>query len=510
VYQAKTGAGRLGKTNTGEQEFDVIKGDILAYGAAGDGSTNDKAKIHTHNVAGKQVDLGGRDYAYTGDFVPVANFSNGRIISSTLGTFDYRVGEIINPRTITVGAGQTMTTAKAALDWLQSGITIFDTLTLSIAGDHDLIDYIFDHPDSAKVRLIGTALSGAMPTKDDRVGTRATDEATIKGRFTASINLGGSGDATDGGLKIPNGLSGIENICILSNTRYSLDIGYSEAHSNSRSARKIRLKNSAIVGGVWGLIAVGAQVRIPALSSVFFAYQNTGTQPGGPCDFINCYVRLEGEYNVYSAGQSSKYGLFAEGKSYVFGPQNIDIKGPFLHGVHAVDSTIIADGLVTDGVTCPITAQPGSTFIQAVGYSFSNGDVANTNTLSSAGQNGFGNNNSPANALVFAGLGAKVSTNAGTMNNMTAGYAFHCIAGTICQGTTAVAADDCKFTSAFSRYYGSPSNYLAFNITNPKVGSLDQCLALAISTIRVGTNSGASFGPAINTTTNGNLFATTG
>jgi len=96
------------------------------------------------------------------------------------------------------------------------------------------------------------------------------------------------------------------------------------------------------------------------------------------------------------------------------------------------------------------------------------------------------------------------------MNNMTAGYAFHCIAGTICQGTTAVAADDCKFTSAFSRYYGSPSNYLAFNITNPKVGSLDQCLALAISTIRVGTNSGASFGPAINTTTNGNLFATTG
>ena len=70
--------------------------------------------------------------------------------------------------------------------------------------------------------------------------------------------------------------------------------------------------------------------------------------------------------------------------------------------------------------------------------------------------------------------------------------------------------DDCQWTVAFARFYGSQANYISFAITNPKAGSLDQCLAYAISTIRLGANSGASFSPAVGETSNGNLFTNTG
>ena len=499
-------------TTAGGILMDVLAGDdglsINAFGAVGDGVTNDKTIIDTHNVAETLVNLSGKTYAYTGDFTPTANYTNGKILSSTLGEFDYTVTTITGFRTVTVGASSTMKTLEAALNWLKSGITIQGGLTLTVSGDHTLSNYTFDHPDSSNVYLVGTALAGAMPVKGDMVGTRATDEAFIAGRFTASIDVGGTGDNTTGGLSIPNGLGILENIYVKSNTRYSFDVGFSHSHGTSRAARRLRLKNCSIVGGVWGFIVVGAEVRIIAGGSVFFAYQNTGTQPGGPMDLINCNARFEGGYNVYSAGQSSKFGLYIEGGTTVYAYNVMDIVGPFLHGIYAKSSDIDAGYLVTSGVTSPLTANYNS-FITCAQYNFSGGNTANTGTLSGAGQFGWGDNNA-SGAFVHAGSGSVIALDDGVMNDMTGAYVFHSIGGQINQGTGDVAIDDCKTTVATARFYTSGNNYLSITVTNPKAGSLDQVLALAQSTVRMGVNAGMGFSPAINTVSNGNLISNTG
>jgi len=479
---------------------------LLENGAVGDGVANDAAIIDTYNVANTTVDLGGRTYFYDGEFEPAAVFRNGIIDSSASGIFDKTTAILTTAKTVTVGPSGTLKTLRAAKLWLQDMQWL--DLTLSVSGDHDLTDVRWDHIDTPRLKIVG-ATAPTMPTAADMVGSRATDEALIISRFGARIEVGGSGDSTSGGLTFPNGIGLIQNVCITGNTRYMLSAGFNDSHFVSTPAGILRMANVAIIGGVWGVLAVSAQVRIKAGTRCFFAYQNTGSQPGGPMDLINSHARFEGFYEAYSAGQASKYGLFVESKSVVKADQRIIITGPFLHGVMCRDLSVVdCDTMTTTGVSQPITCMSGSS-VSGINCVFSDGDVANTATMSNAPQEGWGNNNA-ASAMVFAGAGATVAINNCTFTNMVGSYCFHSIGGIIYHGVTAATVDDCRFALAFARFFGSGPNYIAFNITNPKAGSLDQCLALAISTVRIGTNSGASFNPAVNTPSNGNLFATTG
>lgn len=61
----------------------------LALAPNADGVTDDKAKIDLLNQSGFVLDLGGKDYAYTGTFTASASIINGRIIDSNR-THDYR------------------------------------------------------------------------------------------------------------------------------------------------------------------------------------------------------------------------------------------------------------------------------------------------------------------------------------------------------------------------------------------------------------------------------------
>lgn len=52
---------------------------MLAYGPNADGATDDATLIDKANLSGRTVDLGGKDYEYSGSFLPTARFINGRI-----------------------------------------------------------------------------------------------------------------------------------------------------------------------------------------------------------------------------------------------------------------------------------------------------------------------------------------------------------------------------------------------------------------------------------------------
>lgn len=93
VYGEKS-SGTSDITTSGGVKLDVQGANnvypALAYDPAADGVTDDAAKIGRMNVSGRTVDLGGKDYAYSGVFSAVATFVNGRVIDDNR-TYDFRV-----------------------------------------------------------------------------------------------------------------------------------------------------------------------------------------------------------------------------------------------------------------------------------------------------------------------------------------------------------------------------------------------------------------------------------
>lgn len=71
VYEATDSTGNLGQTNAGGQEFDVVLGDFLAFGAVGDGVTSND-------------DAWAAFIAYGGGYVPAGTFKIDTAVSRTL------------------------------------------------------------------------------------------------------------------------------------------------------------------------------------------------------------------------------------------------------------------------------------------------------------------------------------------------------------------------------------------------------------------------------------------
>ena len=91
-YKAVPSGGDV--ANAFPQSFDVQGWNniypALAYNPNADGVTDDSTEINNMNVAGRVVDLGGKDYEYNGTFTASATFINGRIIDDAQ-TFNYQI-----------------------------------------------------------------------------------------------------------------------------------------------------------------------------------------------------------------------------------------------------------------------------------------------------------------------------------------------------------------------------------------------------------------------------------
>lgn len=490
------------------------------FGSKADGVSNDLVIIDQLNVAGNTVDLAGYSYLYSGVFIQVAEFINGSIISDN-GTYDYTDNTIFSPRTITVGAAGTFKRLDSALDYLKTQVlnnsvtlAILDNFASESASDPMALDnYMFDHPQSMNVSLVGPLLNGGVPKNSDMTGVKATDKALVLSRYNASIYLPGAGIGGSYGFACPNGLGAIRRIAVISDTRYSIDIGFSGGQFNSRNAQGCIFEEYAGFGGVWGVI--GKKANLIFNSDAFFGYQFSG----GPIDSIGCTIRADtGDFDCYTIPgvqpvDGPQYAIFSEEGSRLYLPfsstKRFRAEGSFLHGWFATDKSVITGSFPEfTGVTQPMTATRASE-IYADAPVISNANPTNTAAVPGATQGGYGNN-AYQGVLFSAGIDSSVSLVGGTVDNCIASYCGTSAGGKLINGYTALSINDCQFTTGAFAYDLSGKSLLSVNITNPKGGSIDTAFASAQSNIRVSTNTGITFSPAVDVIANGNLFSTTG
>ncbi|MDB4261399.1 hypothetical protein N9878_00890 [bacterium] len=489
------------------------------FGAVDGAGSDSKAVIDLLNVEGTTVELSGFDVRYDGDFTQMASFRNG-VISANQGGYPYTDNVIIDQLTVTVGAAGTFKRLDAALDWLKSQ-TINNLVTLSVldkfatkdASDPmALNNYLFDHPQSFNVELVGDSLVGAVPTNADMVDNEATDEALALSRYSASIYLPGAGISGSYGLAAPNGLKAIRRIMFVSDTRYSVDIGFNGSHFQSTKTRGCIFDEFTIFGGVWGVIGKGAQLVFP--SDSFFAYQFSG----GPIDSIGCVVRADvANMNMYASGgvqpsTGPQYGIFAEEGSRLYMPFNnaetLRIQGSFLHGIFISDESLLTGvDIYFTGVTQPMTATTGST-IKIETPVISNADPANTAAVAGAAQSGYGNNVYQG-ALICAGFDGYIDIVSGSVTNCIAAYCGVAAGGKLVIGYTPLNVTSCLFTTMAFQYDLSEKCLLAANIITPQGGSVNEGSATNQSQVRASSFSGFNaLTPTQDTTVNGNLFST--
>lgn len=488
------------------------------YGLKGDGSTNDTIIIDNLNVAGNVVDLGGGSSVYIGDFTQSATFINGDIVSSTFGTYSYVDNIIRGSENFTVGTSGTFKRLDAALDYLKSQVilgdvtlTILEKFSTEAASDPLALDgYMFDHPQSLKVSIVGSALTGSVPQNSDMVGTESTDKAYVLSQYASAIYLHGAGISGTYGLACPNGLGSIKRLAVVSATRYSLDIGFNGSHFSSNNAPTCIFQEVSVFGGVWGIIAKNANIIFN--TDTFFAYQFSG----GPIDMIGGTLRADvGNLECYTQGgvrsaTGPQYAIYAEEGADLYLPfsstKRFRAKGSFLHGLFVTEGVRAkGDYMEFDGVTQPVTANKNS-MVTGEDWVITNADPANTAAVPGATQGGYANNNYQG-ALLCAGVGSTVSLIGGSISACEARYCGVAAGGSLINGYDSLGIDDCKFTVAAFNYDLSYKSLLYATLTNPRAASLDQAVAICQSGVRTSAT-GITYSPVVNTPTNGNLFST--
>lgn len=497
-------SGYLGSGGWVKEETEALEG------AHGDGVSDDSSVIDALNVSCTTVDLLGKSYAYDGSFFPVAKFKNGVIKSSVRGEFDYTNTAISCDKVVTVGAFGTFKYLTSALDWLKSITIISGSVTISLlehnssddaSGSMTIDHYLFDHAQSSMVALSGPSMLGAVPTNSDMTSDQTADLTLCRSRYAASIRLeGDDGISGSYGLACPNGLRAITDILIESHTRYSLDFGFNGSHSNSISGGGVILNNCAVFGGVWGVIAVDRTVTLSGNN--FFGYQISG----GPLDLIKCELSIgsSGKQYFFSPGVAAhplqpKYVLNLESSTVnAHGYSGvINCKGPFLHGYYAKGQSVVdAAAPVFDGVTQPCTAMDGS-YVVMDGYSITNADPANTELTLSAEQFGVRGNDGQG-SLIFAGGGATVSVNGGSISNSVCQKYMTAQGGKLIGwGNNAITGS--KATVRAMIIDSSYGTNIALTVSSPQGGSIDTVEAYRGASAVIRSSSGVSFTPALDT-----------
>jgi len=475
-------------------------------GAAGNNVADDVAIIAAMNVYDREIDLDGKTYFVNAPFFPVATFNNGQI-RATNGTFDYRNRHIAGTQSKSVGAGLDFETPQDFFAWIRSGIRVSGILNLNFGpGTHTInLPEFLAHVDHERILWNGDTMPGAQPTIDDMTaGTQAGNEAIIEARYSTIIDVGGTGDTNDRGLDVCFGWTA-ENILFKGNTRYGFGAGFNRSLSQAADGGKVVWRNCTFLGSVWGFLASRTNIAIPAATTTLFAYNNVGTQPGGGLDLINeSRMLVEGNLHIYNGdgAQPAKFGINVETGSSVTrsGLGEIRIVGHYAFGVRTLmGCRAEVDGLITDGVTSPLSADPYS-HIKCTGGQFSNGALVNTNMLV-VNQVGFGNNINTGASLVplWAGNGASLNLFNCTLTNMNANYMLVGFGGSV-RHIGLLQVDGTRSGIATVRLYNSHGNFVGVNSTNPAPGDLAQALAQGGSHLRLEAASNIGTAPLLNTT----------
>jgi len=186
--------------------------------------------------------------------------------------------------TVTVGPDQDFETLEEALDWSSKRVFINGGgLTISLApGEHILENYEYRNMNARSVFIVGPVLKGKMPLVEEMTGQKAEDIELVRTKFGAWIEIRGN---KLHGLALPYGLGGIKNVATINPdtfgdgpTRYTISCGLQSSWETSEVGASIHLGKVAVVGGVWGINAVGC--RVVNTSDLFFAY-HFNAQPTG-------------------------------------------------------------------------------------------------------------------------------------------------------------------------------------------------------------------------------------
>lgn len=511
VYSATDSTGDV--SNAGGQSFNVEQGDIRAYGAAGDGVTNDKAIIDTHNVAGAPVDLGGATYAYAGDFDPSASFTNGVIVSTTRGTFDYRIITLYGAKTVTVGSGGTFERLHDALRWATGfGVAQGGSLTISImAGTHILetsgSEYSFPSPEG--VYIEGATMLGAVPTIAELSTTRATGIATIKSRYASIVQIQKAfGGSSSGGLFFPRGFRNASGIMWDNqDVRYTCFVGnftgsFTGVFGPTGSAT---FQNCSFVGGTWGLQGVNASILLR--DSNLMAYQDTidGNQAGGglrlqgPAAFVH-NGEVPGQYQtrIYQIGTgatAAQVGVQIQEGAARLGSGSLDIRGcrtPMYANRQGMLNAQTAKVTDSEMVAC---ANSGSQII--MNNAIINGAITATANLSDPVIDGRTN---PVRSLISCGQGSTITCDGASITSSEAHLAYFAERGGTIIGTTNTITD-CKWSGGVDAprtgvaiAYGGDI-YLRVALSTPRASSVDVMRSRRAGRLEHDGSTGVTFDP---------------
>lgn len=344
--------------------------------------------------------------------------------------------------TKTIGPKQDFETLKEALDWSSQRVFInggYLTLSL-VAGTHKLDCYDYRNMNARNVFITGPPLRGPMPLASDMTGAKEHDIALIASRFAARIEIAGTESY---GLALPYGIGGIDNLAVMNPDtygngpkRYTLSCGLQSSWETSEVGASIRLGNVAVVGGVWGINAVGC--RVVNKNALFFAYQYNG----GP---------------VHLSSNSQYRHSFAPAKhfqAYVPDAQ---------YGVICHDSSAWLDNTCTiKGARIAFVANGGGARIDAAGAEVVNCQVVAASesggVINIPGHVAFDCDASPGTAAVelwkgmaigrravyFAGANSFLNVHGGQIKGAVGTYGFYAVAGGRIFGTS-VTMDDFFF-----------------------------------------------------------------
>lgn len=515
-----------------DDSFARLRGPYPA-GAAADGFVNDKIAIDTVNLSGSVVDLMGATYAYTGDVdLTKARFVNGVIVSSTMGTLDFRSTLIFDNRIITVGAAGTIKKLRHLMAYLRH-ISVLGKLEVQIlekntpndaTGSMALDVNDFYHPDMERIYFVGGALSGGgvpaateLPGRNmaSLVDARAADRPFILARFAASIYFTGTDDLNGlDGLSATSGFSATR-IFFENHSRYNLAVNWNNSHaSKTNQGGRVMLADCAIDGGVWGTTLFTPHVYFGGARVLLSTPLNGGGFFAEDCTFYKDGVTELHIYHPKCTPNSNlpKYGFSATRCRFLFEPDGLNankvfMQGPFLHGVYLIDCTGAIPDVSYDGVTQPRT-QVG-------------GDMEYGRPKARAAD--------PAKTALTQG-----ALQPGTLGNALSGNLFH----VSCQGVAryrGVDVADCICESYFSEDSGginvcglnakedittskaTAKAYRAFascgsvhrpNVTAPQGGSVDGFQVILGARVHLYDNTGISPDITVNTEVKGNYIGT--
>lgn len=516
--------------STAQDDINGIRGP-WPIGAAGDGVTNDKLFIDAVNLAGQEVDLMGRDYAYTGTVdLTKARFRNGRIISSTMGTLDFRQTLILFTKQVTVGAAGQIKRGEYVMPYLRQLRIVgeVDAICLEQNTPNDATGSMafnaadFYHPDmirifwkSATLALVPTAAEMPGRNMTDLAAAKAADLAFLLTRFSASMYFTGTDDLNGiYGLSAVGGFNA-ENLLLENHTRYNTSVNWLGSHSNKmKGGGRISLINCASNGGVWPLTMVDAHVVFGGARVMLSYPLNGGGFFAEHCTF---YKSGTTELHIYHPkvtpnSNLPKYGFQAQSCHFLWEPDGFNVNkififGPFLHGLYLIDCTGAIPDVSYDGVTQLRTQVGGS--MEYGRPKARNSDPANTALTQGAVQPGI-IGNPVSGALFFVSAGGTARYRGVDVAACVCASYFVADSGgkNICGLNAKEDIDDSKATTKAYRALASRGNLHRPNITNPRSGTIDGAGPIFGSDMFFYDNAGVSPDITVNIWDKGNLVST--